>query len=161
MSPDYREGVQTLFDGEVMGERLMLALHAVARTPRDAEHFAAILQLETQTKARLRTLLLRHGWPLAEAADFGVIPLRLETYRSSSWRDYAAATATRLRGVVARYRAIAALGRPEDQAILQAVVDHEQALVDWSAAEARGEDGLAAITRLLPTELHPPSRTTS
>jgi hypothetical protein len=139
----------------------MLALHAAARKARDAEHFAAILQLETQTKARLRTLLLRHGWSLAEAADLAIIPVRLDTYRSSSWHDYAAATAARLSVVVAHYRAIAALGPPKDQDVLQAVVDHEQALVDWSAAEARGENGLAAITRLLPTELHPPPRPTA
>ena len=155
MTTDYRRGVQTLFDGEVMGERLMLALHAAARTPHEARAFAAILQLETHTKARLRVLLLRHGWSLAEDADLSEIPLRLALYRAAHWRDYAAATATRLAGVVERYSAIAALGPPADQDILAAVVEHEQGLVDWAAAEARGEDGLAAITRLLPTSLHP------
>ena len=155
MTTDYRRGVQTLFDGEVMGERLMLALHAAARTPHEARAFAAILQLETQTKARIRVLLLRHGWSLAEEADLSEIPLRLALYRATRWRDYAAATATRLTDVVRRYQDIAALGPPEDAEILAAVVEHEQALTDWAAAESRGEDGLSAITRLLPTSLHP------
>ena len=155
MSTEYRRGVQTLFDGEVMGERLMLALHAEARTPHEAQAFAAILQLETLTKARLRVILLRHGWSLAEDADLTEIPPRLAVYRATPWRDYAAASATRLSGVVERYRAIAALGPPEDQPVLDAVVEHEQALVDWAAAEGRGEDGLAAITRLLPTPWRP------
>ena len=48
----YFSGLQHLFDGEIMGEQLMLALHSDAKSPRDAAHFMAILQLETQTKTK-------------------------------------------------------------------------------------------------------------
>lgn len=151
MTDEYLTGLQTLYDGEVMGERLLLALRAEARSPREADHFAAILQLETETKARLRPLLLKYGMNLAETADLGGIPARLANYASHSWRDYTAATARRLGGVLRGYEAIASLGPPEDQPILQAVVRHEAALLDWARAEAAGEtdQSLAAIVALL------------
>jgi hypothetical protein len=151
MTDDYLTGLQTLYDGEVMGEQLLLALHAAARTPREAYHFATILQLESETKARLRPLLLRHGMSLAESADLGVIPGRLATYASLTWRDYNAATATRLTDVLRNYEAIAALRPPEDQPILDAVVAHEAALLEWAKAEAveESDQSLAAIVALL------------
>jgi transcriptional regulator with XRE-family HTH domain len=151
MTDDYLAGIQVLYDGEVMGERLVLALHAAARTPREAAHFAAILQLETETKARLRPLLLKHGMSLAESADLTGIPGRLADYAGRTWRGYTAATAARLTRVLGVYEAIAGLGPPEDQPILQAVVAHEAALLAWAQAEADGkpDQSLAAITGLL------------
>ena len=151
MNAAYRAGLQTLYDGEVMGERLLLALHPSAHSPHEADCFAHILQLETETKARLRPLLLKYGMSLAENADLGGIPARLAGYASQTWRAYNAATATRLAAVLQRYEAIAALGPAEDQPILQAVVRHEAALLDWARAEAAGETGqsLAPIVALL------------
>jgi hypothetical protein len=147
----YRTGVQALYDGEVMGEQLLLALHAAARSPRDAWRFATILQLETETKARLRPLLIKHGMSPAETADLSGIPARVAGYVGQDWRDYTAASAARLRVVLARYEAIAALGPIEDQAILQAVVRHEAALLSWAAMEAGGSsaDSLAGIIAML------------
>lgn len=151
MTAAYLAGLQRLFDGEVMGERLLLALHADARSPREAEHFAAILQLETETKARLRPLLLKYGMSLAETADLEGIPARLAAYAHQSWRDYAAASASRLAPILRDYEIIAALGPPEDQPILQAVVRHEAALLEWARAEAASEtdQSLAGIVALL------------
>jgi hypothetical protein len=151
MNDPYRTGLKALYDGEVMGERLVLALHAAARTAHEADCFAAILQLETETKARLRPLLLKHSMSLAETADLSGVPGRLTDYRRSSWADYTATTASRLAGVVRDYEAIAALGPPEDQPILTAVVRHEAALVDRARMEAagQGDQSLAPIVSLL------------
>ncbi len=147
----YRAGVQALFDGEVMGERLLLALHAAAKTPRDAAHFATLLQLETETKARLRPLIVKLGLRLAETADLSGVPARVAGYLDSVWAAYAAATATHLRGVLARYEAIAAMGPPEDQPVLRAVVRHEAALLRWAEMESAGpsSESLAAVTEML------------
>lgn len=147
----YLAGVQALFDGEVMGERLLLALYAAAKSSRDAWHFAHLLQLETETKARLRPLMLKHGLSLAETADLSTVPGRVADYVAQSWSDYATASATRLGAVLTRYEAIAALGPIDDQAILQAVVRHESALLAWALAEAAGGAGnsLAEVVALL------------
>jgi len=155
---EYLNGLRTFYDGEVYGERVLLALHAAARTPREAYHFATILQLETETKARLRPLLLRHGLSIAETADPGAVAARLASYSDQSWSDYAAATAARLRHVLAGYEAIAALGPAEDGEVLDAVVAHEAALVSWAEIEAKGpsEASLAAIISMLNFPIAPP-----
>ena len=139
MNPSYLKGLRTLFDGEVMGEQLLLEMVAVAKSPRDAWHFAHILQLETETKARLRPLMLKYALGLAESPDLGGVPTRVASYLELSWRAYAAGTAARLGPILERYEAIAALGPPEDQDILRAVVAHEAALVTWARLEAEGE----------------------
>jgi hypothetical protein len=113
-------------------------MHAAARSPREAWHFANILQLETETKARLRPLLIRHGLDIAESADLSGLPGRIAGYVDQAWRDYAAASAARLEPILRQYEAIAALGPAEDQPVLQAVVRHEAALLSWAEREARG-----------------------
>lgn len=159
MNEDYLKGVQAFYDGEVFGERLLLAMHAAARNARDAHHFATILQLETETKARLRPLLLKLGLRIDEdGADVSAIPSRLAGYVDHAWRDYAANTASHLAVVLARYEAIAALGPPEDQPVLRAVVRHEAALLAWARAEAAGEDdgSLEDIVSMLNFPVAPP-----
>jgi hypothetical protein len=140
MPADYLAGLRILFDGEVMGEQLMLALHAAAKTPREAWCFANILQLETETKAQLRPLMIKYGLGMAETADLTGIPARVAGYREQTWRDYAAGSADRLAPIVERYRGIAEMGPPEDQEILKAVVAHEAALLRWARMEANGPD---------------------
>ena len=155
MTEAYLDGLRVLYDGEVMGERLLLALHAAARTPREARCFAAILQLETETKARLRPLLLRHGLSLAETGDLSGIPARVAGYLQQSWEAYASATAARLGPILASYQAIAALGPPQDRPILQAVVDHEAALLRWAEMEGAGDTD-ASLSDLLSLLNFPP-----
>jgi len=159
MTSEYLQGVQALYDGEVFGERVLLALHARARTPRDAYHFATILQLETETKARLRPLMLKYGLGLDETLDPAVVPPRVEAYLGGDWRGYAAGMAVRLGPILTRYEAIAALGPAEDQAILQAVVQHEAALLAWAEAEAEGpsDAALAPMIALLNFPVAPPT----
>jgi len=139
MNQAYLDGLRTYFEGEVIGERLLLEMLAVAKSPRDAWCFAHILQLETETKARLRPLMLKYGLGLAETPDLSVVPGRVASYLDQSWQAYAAGTAARLAPILEQYQAIAALGPPEDQEILQAVVAHEAALVTWARLEAQGE----------------------
>ncbi len=147
----YVTGIQALYDGEVRGEKLLLALYAAAKSPHDAWHFATILQLETETKARLRPLLIKHGMSPAETADLSDVPARVAGYVDQDWRAYAAASAAHLRVVLTRYEAIAIQAPPEDQAILQAVVRHEAALLTWARTEADGPsaDSLAEIIAML------------
>ena len=61
----YPECLRELIDSEIFGEAVSLALLDVAKTDRDRYHFATLLQLETETKARLRPLLYKHGIPLS------------------------------------------------------------------------------------------------
>ena len=56
---EYPACTRELYESEIVGESLFLALVQEAKTPRDRYHFGTLLQLESETKARLRPLLYR------------------------------------------------------------------------------------------------------
>ena len=64
---DYPGCINELYQSEVLGEAAFLALMQVARSERDRYQFGTFLQLETETKARLRPFLLKHGLELDES----------------------------------------------------------------------------------------------
>ena len=47
------------------------------KLPRDRYHLGTLLQLESETKARLRPLLFKHGVSLDEAADLSLLELAI------------------------------------------------------------------------------------
>ena len=52
---DYPACLRDLIESEIFGEAVSLALLEVAKNERNRYHFATLLQLETETKARQRT----------------------------------------------------------------------------------------------------------
>ena len=59
-SVDYPACIRELYESEIFGEAAALAWVEVARNDRDRHHLGTLLQLETETKARLRPFLLKH-----------------------------------------------------------------------------------------------------
>lgn len=104
---EYPACLRELLDSEIFGERVSLALLAVARNEREKFHFVTLLQLETETKARLRPLLYRHGISLAEPVPTEEIAGVVQGYLESSWEDFAAANKAVVEGFLARFEEIA------------------------------------------------------
>ena len=88
--PKYPECIRELYESEVAGEAFALELLAVARNERDAYQFGTLLQLETETKARLRPLLCKYGVSLAEEMDLSLIAGAAEAYQAASFPEFAA-----------------------------------------------------------------------
>ncbi len=63
---EYPSCINELYQSEVLGEKAFLALINIARNPREKYHIGTVLQLETETKARLRPFLLKHDFDLVE-----------------------------------------------------------------------------------------------
>jgi hypothetical protein len=72
--PNYPECIRELYESEVFGETLTLALLAAAKNERERYHHGTLLQLETETKARLRPFLFKHGINLSEDTDLAPVP---------------------------------------------------------------------------------------
>jgi hypothetical protein len=139
---DYPGCINELYQSEVLGEAAFLALMKAARSERDRYQFGTFLQLETETKARLRPFLLKHGLELDESqggaeAVAGFVAL----YQEHDWSGFL----TQLRPVIdqflGRFREIAAMGPEEDKAILDSMVLHEESFVHWIEKELAGESG--------------------
>ncbi len=88
---DYPNCLRDLIESEIFGEAVSLALLEVAKTDRDRFQFATLLQLETETKARLRPLLYKYGVSLTEKMPLEDVEGIVQGYVEGSWEAFAAA----------------------------------------------------------------------
>jgi hypothetical protein len=154
---DYPACIQELYQSEVLGEAAFLALVAVARNELDRYHFGTFLQLETETKARLRPFLAKYGLPFEEDPDPAQIEDLLAAYQERPWHEFLAGLQPLVASFVARFREIAQAGPAQDQDILQSMVTHEEAFTIWIDKEMSGAaDSLAAAISQLQYPLQAP-----
>lgn len=135
----YPACLRELLDSEIFGEAVSLALLGVARNDRERFHFTTLLQLETETKARLRPLLYSYGISLAESIPTEQIDEIVRGYLANSWEDFAAANKTVVQGFLDRFQEIARIGPEQDRELLESMIRHEQAILRWFDMESRGE----------------------
>ncbi|MES2127928.1 MAG: hypothetical protein V4463_11705 [Pseudomonadota bacterium] len=151
----YLASLRELYEGEIFGEALALALLAVARNDDDRYAFGTLLQLETETKARLRPLLAAYGISLDESADLASIAPIVGAYQSSSnIGQFVAAVKPAIAHFVARYEEIVRLGPAADRSILESMVRHEAAILNWFDLAEHG--GTQAALGAMIEQLHYP-----
>jgi hypothetical protein len=139
---DYPTCINELYQSEVFGEGAFLALMAVAKNEHEKHHFGAFLQMETETKARLRPLLLKYGLKLDEEQDISEkVAGLVAAYQANSWVDFLSGTKPVFEQFLARFKEIAAAGPAEDQVILRSMITHEEAFISWVDRETAGEEG--------------------
>jgi len=146
---DYPGCLRELIESEIFGEAVSLALLEVVKNERERYHFTSLLQLETETKARLRPLLYKHKLPLSEDIPLEHIKGIVYGYINSGWEDFAKANIGIVEGFLVRFKEIAAAGPDEDREILESMIRHESAILRWFEMESRGEtkgslDGILA-----------------
>ena len=148
---DYPACINELYQSEVFGEAAFLALMRAAKNERERYHFGTLLQLETETKARLRPFLVRHGLEVDESQGGGeAVPGFLALYQQSDWLDFLAQLKPMIDQFLARFMEIAEAGPDEDKDILESMVRHEKSFVHWIEKEMAGEEGAldVAISQL-------------
>lgn len=136
---EYPACTRELYESEIVGESLFLALVEEAKTLRDRYHLGTLLQLESETKARLRPLLYKHAVSLVEDADLSLVELAVAAYRDSTWQDFMSLNVPVVTDFLRRFEAIAEMGDPEDADVLQSMVHHEASILRWAEMESRGE----------------------
>jgi hypothetical protein len=152
----YPACTRELYESEIIGETLFLALVAEAKSSRDRYHLGTLLQLESETKARIRPLLYKHGVPLDEEADLSLVDIAIEAYRALSWQEFAALNVPVVEDFLARFETIAKIGDEVDREILEFMVRHETSILRWATMERDGvvdgslDDILAQLNYPLP-----------
>ena len=138
----YPACTRVLLESEILGEILFLALVQEAKSPRDRYHLGTLLQLESETKARLRPLLFMHGVSLDEEVDLSLVELAIVAYRDMSWQEFAGLNVPVVEGFLAQFEAIVKVGDDADREILESMVRHEAAILRWATMERDGiEEG--------------------
>jgi hypothetical protein len=155
----YPSCTRELYESEVLGETLFLTLVQEAKSPRDRYHLGTLLQLESETKARLRPLLFKHGVSLSEVTDLSVVELAIGAYRDLAWQDFAGLNVPVIEEFLARFEAIVKVGDQADRKFLESMVRHEAAILRWATMERDGiidgslDDVIAQLNYPLPTGL--------
>jgi len=155
----YPQCLRELLDSEVFGEAASLALFEAAKNPTEQYKFGTLLQLETETKARLRPLLYRYHIDLYEEVDEAQIQGFVKLYLQSNWEQFIATFKPIVMQYLERFKQIAELGPDQDHEILLSMVEHETAILTWLDLELDGhrERSLDAIIAQLNYPLPKPS----
>jgi hypothetical protein len=156
---DYRRRVRLALTGEMLGEAMVSVLAGAAETPEQRHKWASLLQLESETKVRLRAFAAGIGVSVLEDEDRrrqGVE--RAEAMAGMSWPEAMASFRDLVAPAVGWYRKLEAMGPDADKPMLRAALAHELALLDFLDAELRGApDALAPVVALLDHPLPPPA----
>ncbi|NEO73086.1 hypothetical protein [Moorena sp. SIO3H5] len=156
--PVYPECIQELYESEIFGEAWALALIEVAKNERDQYQFGTLLQLETETKARLRPFLSKYNMSLLEEMDLSEVDDAVADYEEAvTFSEFSTVTIPTVEAFLARFQAIANIAPEEDQEVVQSMVSHESAILNWLDMESQGNtDGsldamIAELQYPLPT----------
>jgi len=135
----YPACIRELYESEIFGEASALALIDAAKNERDRYCFGTLLQLETETKARLRPFLARHGIRLTEDMDLSEVEGMVGAYKAtSSLREFAGTIKPAIQHYLSRFQEIAQAGPAEDRDVLESMVRHESAILKWLTMESEG-----------------------
>lgn len=142
LDPEIKRRLQDAWQGEVFG---MAMYSAIADRQPDAFRrwqWMALHQLEVETGAAMRQLLLRYDLPVAELEESKRLGIA-EAMRivALPWQDMMKAFADDLPATIDDYqtleRACAFVG--QDAAAMRLLVDHEVASLEFSQLEMRGD----------------------
>ena len=139
-SDEFRNAVNEMYQGEVLGEVLFDDMLAFYDEPSHKHKIASLLQLETETKARLRPFVVRLGFDPAELeASRQAGHEFADNLKGLEWADAMARLRDGVRPYVERYSEILATAPREYQAVAASMVSHEQALYHFTELEVAGE----------------------
>ena len=136
-----RQALGELYQGEVLGEAAFDGLLPHLDDERQRYVVATMLQLETETKARLRPLAARRGLDIAEdPAQRAAGAALVAELAGASWVEKMQVLYDVTGGhYLPRYREIAALAGPEDTEITSYMVEHEASLFEVAKRELAGD----------------------
>ena len=141
-----------LYQGELLGEVVFEQMLEIFTEPWQQAKLAALLQLETETKARLRPVLVQLGLPLTEQDNSrGRGREVAASLEGLDWNQAMGAISDTLRPAIARYEQIAARAPEEHRQLAESMLVHEQSLLEFVRLELAGEQehSLDSITAQL------------
>jgi len=129
------------YQGEILGEAMFDAMLQSARDESERYKIGLMLQLETETKARLRPILAGQGVSLQEDPQMRPRGAQFaHALAQARWEDKMRALEQSLSETwLPRYRALTATLPAPLRAIGESMIAHEQALLEMARRELGGE----------------------
>lgn len=146
MSASFRDDLQDLYQGEIIGEALFNRMLDFYDDPVHRHKVALMLQLESETKARLRPAMLELGIDMRELDASREAGLTMAaSLADKPWPEAMAMLHEALLPFVERYTAIAAQAPARYRELAQSMVRHETSLLRFAACEAAGESANSSV----------------
>jgi hypothetical protein len=139
-SSAFNDGLTEMYQGEILGEALLDKMLAFYDEPLKRYKIATMLQLETETVARLRPSMLELGLDLAETNESRALGIQAaESLQGLDWADLMVRLRDLVKPYVDRYHEIVTTAPPPYRAIAESMVVHEESLYRFTERELAGD----------------------
>lgn len=128
-----------MYQGEVFGEAILAAYVALEPDANRRYKWGTILQLETETKARLRPFMMRLGLSIAQDDVSEQLKEFVQKFASKSWRDHMQEFASITSVYLEKFRAIAHAAPDGEREVADSMVTHEAAIHRFTQLELDGD----------------------
>ena len=137
---EYKLGLSEQYQGEVIGEVAINCLLQRFRSPRQQYLLGSVLQLETETKARLRPAAAELGIDIIESEESRTAGFAFrDMVEGLDWQSSMKVIAEALIPYVSKYEEILNIAPPEYKELAELMVVHERSIQQLWEWEARGE----------------------
>src|SRR5580698_8757333 len=128
-----------MYQGEVLGEALLDRYVAMEPEAERRYKWGTVLQLETETKARLRPFLTRLGLSIAQDDIRERIADLAQSFASKSWQRHMEELAGITDFYVEKFREIETVAPDSDREVAHSMVIHEQSIHTFARMELAGD----------------------
>ena len=135
----YPDCIEELYESEVLGEAVFVALYNAAKSDEHRYKFGTMAQLESETKARLRPFLAKHGIKFIEQVNNDLVAQIVRSYDDSTWTNFMEEQCNIVATFVARFEEIERIAPADDMSMVHAMVLHERAILKFVELEASGK----------------------
>lgn len=145
MTEQQKADLTLLYQGEVFGEMFYCTLMRRFCTPVQTYLLSSLLQLETENKARVRSIVFEYGVDPIESEDKRNEGAELVRHTENmEWSEAAATLVPISEDAVANYRRIAVEAPEAWKHLAESMVKHEELILSATKLAAEGEDEKAA-----------------
>jgi hypothetical protein len=157
---EFKKGLLEEYQGELIGEVVFSELARHFGSPQHQYKLGTLLQLETETAARLRPTALELGVDLFFRGEYREMGQEfLKSFDGKDWPDLMTGLGTAVEPFVKRYTEIAEIAPPEYKDLADSMVVHERAILTFTRLELSGdtERSLDDVMKQLTFPLKQPS----
>lgn len=134
---EFKKGLSEQYQGELIGEVFFSELTKRFDSPQHQYKLATLLQLETETAARLRPTALEFGAELYIRDEYDkMLQEFLRGCEGMSWNQLMTYLQDAVGPFVRRYTEIAEIAPPEFKTLAESMVVHEKAIQTFARLEA-------------------------
>jgi len=128
-----------LYQGEVLGEAILASYVALEENPERRYKWGTLLQLETETKARLRPFLSQLGLSIAQEDVREKVAEFTKGFASKSWHQHMEEIAGITDWYLGKFREVESAAPESEREVAHSMVVHESALNTFAQLELAGD----------------------